>query len=115
MGDPDQALKSIPIKIKGVNKMRAAIVIILVIIAILLLGGAINIGSQPLFGHMDSMLGTNLFMDMHMAVFSFIHGGSDTVEQEFESAENEIEEFSERPIGIDNKKKYKQLDEASDY
>lgn len=95
--------------------MRAALVIILVVVVILLLGGAINIGSQPLFGHMDSMLGTNLFMDLHMAVFSFIHGGSDTVEREFENADSEIEEFSERPIGIDKKKKYKQLDEASDY
>jgi hypothetical protein len=95
--------------------MRTVIIVIVILFGVLLLGGSISLGGQPLFGHLDSMIGASFFMDIHMAAFSFLYGGAQAVEDEFEETDSGLNEFSERPIGIDNKKKYKQLDEASQY
>jgi hypothetical protein len=95
--------------------MRTVIIVLVVIIAVILVGGSVELGERPLFGHLDAMLGTGVFMGVHMALFSFLYGGADAVEGEFQETDRSLEEFSEKPIGIDNKKKYKQLDEASQY
>ncbi len=95
--------------------MRTAIIVFAAILLVVFLGGGVNVGSQPLFGHIDSVLGTNILMDFHYTFFSFLYRGGSSVDDGLGRTESDMREFGERPVGIDNKAKYRQLDEASTY
>ena len=95
--------------------MRTIIVVLLVVLGLIFLGGAFNIGGAPIFGHIDAALNTNLFMKIHYAFFSFISRGERSLDASVTRTREDLEEFSKRPIGIDNPEKYKNLDKASDY
>ena len=99
---------------KGRWKMRALILVVLVILAIIFLGGGVNLGKAPLFGHIDAVLGTNALMNMHYAIFSWLYRGERSVAEGIGRTGGDIDEFTKRPLGIDNPKKYRQLDRALD-
>ncbi len=93
--------------------MRTFIIVVLIIIAAIYLGGAVNVGSRPLFAHIDSLIGAHVFMRIHYGLFFLIYRGEAAIESGLDKADEDIQDFSERPIGIDKKKKYRQLDEAA--
>jgi hypothetical protein len=93
--------------------MRAAIVVIVIILAIVLIGGVVNLGGAPIFRHIDSVLGTNVLMTAHYTLFFFLHSAQQRVEEESARANKELKDFQEKPIGIDKKGHYQKLDEAS--
>ena len=93
--------------------MRTAIIVIVIILAIVLLGGVVNLGGAPIFSHIDSVLGTNVLMTAHNALFFFLHRAQQRIEDESYRANKEMQEFQEKPIGIDKKGHYKKLDEAA--
>ncbi len=92
--------------------MRAAIVVIVIILAIVLIGGVVNLGGAPIFRHIDSVLGTNVLMTAHNTLFFFLHRAQQRVEEESSRANKELKEFQEKPIGIDKKGHYQKLDDA---
>jgi hypothetical protein len=92
--------------------MRTAIIVIVIILAIILLGGVVNLGGAPIFRHIDSVLGTNVLMTSHNTLFFFLHRAHQRIEKESSRAGEELKEFQEKPIGIDKKDHYKKLDEA---
>ena len=95
--------------------MRALIIVLFVVLGLIFLGGAFNIGGAPIFGHIDAVLDTNLFMKIHYTFFSLIYRGERSLDSGINSTREDLEEFSKRPIGIDNPQKYEDLDKASDY
>ncbi|MFH0823444.1 MAG: hypothetical protein V2B18_11890 [Pseudomonadota bacterium] len=92
--------------------MRYVIIIVVSLLAVVFVGGALDIGRAPIFAHLDSALGTNVLMNLHYSVFYFLYGDIGTVGVKIEDTEKGVRDFQEKPIGIDNKGKYKQLDEA---
>ena len=95
--------------------MRALIIVFFVVLGIIFLGGAFNLGGAPIFGHIDAILDTNLLMDIHYAVFGLIYRGERSVDSGLRRTQDDLQEFSKRPIGIDNQEKYRKLNKASDY
>lgn len=95
--------------------MRALIIVFFVVLAVIFLGGAFNIGGAPIFGHIDAVLDTDLLMRVHYTVFGLIYRGERSLDSGIKRTHDDVEEFSKRPIGIDNPEKYRQLDSASDY
>jgi hypothetical protein len=93
--------------------MRAAILVIVIIIAIVLLGGVVNLGGAPIFRHIDSVFGTNVLMTAHNTLFFFLHRAQQRIEEQSSKAGEELEKFQEEPIGIDTKGRYKKLDDAA--
>jgi succinate-acetate transporter protein len=92
--------------------MRALIITVVVILGIIFLGGAVNLGSAPLFGHIDAVLGANVLMPIHYGVFWLLYRGQATLANGTGRTRDNVREFEKRPIGIDKEKKYQQLDEA---
>jgi hypothetical protein len=95
--------------------MRALIIVFFVVLGVIFLGGAFNIGGAPIFGHVDAVLDTNLFMQIHYTFFSLIYRGERSLDSGVMRTQDDLEEFSKRPIGIDNPETYRNLDNASDY
>jgi hypothetical protein len=93
--------------------MRTAIVVIVIILAIVLLGGVINLGGAPIFRHIDSVLGTNVLMTAHNTVFFFLHRAQQRIEEQSSMAGEELKKFQEEPLGIETKGRYQKLDDAS--
>jgi hypothetical protein len=93
--------------------MRTAIVVIAIILALVLLGGVVNLGGAPIFRHIDSVLGTNVLMTAHNTLFFFLHRAQQRIEEQSSRAGEELEKFQEEPIGIDTKGRYKKLDDAA--
>jgi len=93
--------------------MRAFIFVLVVVLALIFVGGGVPIGRDTIFGHIDSMLGTTALMNLHHAVFSLLYRGEETLESGVVKTDRDVKEFQERPIGIDNKGKYRLLDEAA--
>jgi len=93
--------------------MRAAIVVIVIVLAIILIGGVVNVGGAPIFSHIDSLLGTDVLMTAHNTLFFFLHGVRQTIEDESSGAVTKVKKFQEEPLGIDKKGRYQKLDEAS--
>jgi len=93
--------------------MRALILVVIIVLGIIFLGGAVNLGSAPLFTHVDSMLGTDALMQLHYGIFSMIYRGEKTVGSGLEQTKEDVKDFSKKPLGIDHQKKYRQLDDAS--
>lgn len=95
--------------------MKWFVLVFAILFGVIFLGGAVDLGSRPLFGHIDAILGTNALMSVHYGIFSFMYRGEDSTSEGLSRSQDDIEEFSERPLGIDNKKKYRELKDASDY
>lgn len=95
--------------------MKVFIIVLAVVLAVIFVGGSVNLGGDSIFGHIDSALGTSVLTRIHAAVFFFLDSGRDQIDEELTQTGEDLREFEERPIGIDNKKKYKQLDDASKY
>ncbi len=93
--------------------MRTAIVVIVVILAIVLIGGVVNLGGAPIFRHIDRALRTDVFMTAHKTLFFFLHRAQQRIGDESSKANRELREFQEKPIGIDKKGHYQKLDEAA--
>ena len=93
--------------------MRALIIAIIAVLAIILLGGSLNIGSGPIFWHMDSMLDTDVFMGLHYSLFYFLHRAEDSAADGLSHTKSKISEFEKKPAGIDNQGYRRKIDEAS--
>jgi hypothetical protein len=93
--------------------MRTAIVVIAIILAIVLLGGVVNLGGAPIFRHVDAVLGTDVLMPAHNSMFFFLHRAQQRMEEQSSKAGEGLQKFQEEPIGIDKKGHYKKLDEAA--
>jgi hypothetical protein len=95
--------------------MRTAIVVVVIVLAIVLLGGMVNLGGVPIFSRIDAALGTNVLMTAHDTLFFFLHSAHQTIEDESTRADKELKDFQEKPIGIDKKGHYRKLDDAASY
>ncbi|MGO9568990.1 MAG: hypothetical protein ACLP5H_15755 [Desulfomonilaceae bacterium] len=93
--------------------MRTAIIVIVIILAIVLLGGVVNLGGAPIFSHIDSVLGTDVLMSAHNTIFFFLSRAQHRVEEESSKAGEEVKKFQEEPLGIETKGRYKKLDDAA--
>ncbi len=94
--------------------MRIAIVVIGIILLVIFLGGAVNLGKAPLFGHIDSVLGTTALMRLHYAVFSVIYHGEESAEEFGQGTRSGIDDMAQK-AEFGKKQKYKRLNKASDY
>lgn len=95
--------------------MRYFIIVFAIIFGFIFVGGYVNLGGAPVFAHMDRMLGTNMFMKMHKTTFFFLYRGGHDVRDGVRRTEEDLKDFEQRPLGIDRKREYKRLDEASQY
>lgn len=93
--------------------MRTAIVVIVIILAIVLLGGVVNLGGAPIFSHVDSVLGTDVLMTAHNTMFFFLHRAQQRIEEQSSKTGEDLKKFQEEPLGIETKGRYKKLDDAS--
>ena len=92
--------------------MRTAIVVIVIILAIVLLGGVVNLGGAPIFSHVDSVLGTDVLMTAHNTVFFFLHRAQQRIEDQSSKTGEYLKKFQEEPLGIETKGRYQKLDDA---
>jgi hypothetical protein len=92
--------------------MKALIITVVVFLAVVFVGGTVELGGDSIFGHIDSMLGTGFLTKLHHTTFFFLYRGTDSIITGTEKTRRNLEEFRERPIGIDNKKQYEMIDEA---
>ena len=95
--------------------MRTYIMIIVLVVAVIFLGGVVNVGGRPIFAQIDRLIGANVLMTVHHGFFFFVESGEERVYSDLEKTGEDIREFSKKPIGIDNEKKYRELDSALDY
>jgi len=95
--------------------MRTALIVLVAALAVIYIGGGVNVGSNSIFGHIDSVLGIPLLTKLHHVTFFFLYLGTETIEEGMTQTGQHIREFEERPIGFDKKKTYQKLDEASKY
>jgi hypothetical protein len=93
--------------------MRTIILVIAIVLAIVLLGGVVNLGGAPIFSHIDSVLGTDVLMRAHESVFFFLHRAQTRIEEESSRAGAELRKFQEEPLGIETKGRYQKLDDAA--
>jgi hypothetical protein len=91
--------------------MRTVAIVLAIFLAVVFIGGAVKLGGVPLFERVDVALNTDVLMDLHHGIFFFLHEG----EGEYQNASQRVKQFEEKPIGIDNKKHYRQLDQAAKY
>ncbi len=94
--------------------MRVAILVIAIILLVIFLGGAVKLGKAPLFGHIDSVLGTTALMRLHYTVFSVIYHGKESAGEFGEGTRSEIDDMAKK-AEFGKKQNYKRLDKASDY
>jgi len=95
--------------------MKAFIIILIAVLAVLFVGGAIQVGGDSLLGHVDSALGITGFTDLYYTVFFFMRKGIESVELEYRKTDQELRDFQDKPLGFDKKKAYRQLDDAAQY
>lgn len=95
--------------------MKWVIAAIVILLATIFFCGSVSVGGNSIFGHMDSVLGTNLFMRVHYLTFWFLYRSGEQVEEGYQETTRKIDRFSEKPAGIDKKKYYRKLDDASQY
>jgi hypothetical protein len=95
--------------------MRWFIIVFGIIFFVVFIGGAINVGEKPIFGHIDSILGTTALMRLHYVTFSLLYRGEHSLGEGLDRTDEDLRDFSKRPMGFDKAKKYRTLDSASDY
>jgi hypothetical protein len=91
--------------------MRNLGVALLIFLTVTFLGGYISFWGAPVFARIDRLTGTDLLMNVHYGVFFFLypeHG-------RYSRTKSTIDDFQQQPLGFDKKKKYKELDSASQY
>ncbi len=93
--------------------MRVVIVVIIALLAIIFVGGYLNVGNGTIFQHMDSVLHTNVFMALHYSLFYFLHRAEDSAAAEFSRIKSDLNEFEKKPAGIDKWGYRRKIDEAS--
>ncbi len=94
--------------------MKWLIIIVVGTLAVIFIGGGIDVGSQPMFGHVDTILKTNAFMGLHEAVFFFLYRGEGSAEEGYGKTREDLDDFQRAPLGFDKRKHYKELDEAAE-
>ena len=94
--------------------MRIAILVICVLLLVIFVGGAVNLGRAPLFGHIDSALGTTALMNLHYTVFSLLYRGEDSAGNLGEGTRSGIDDMAKK-AEFGKRQKYKRLDRESDY
>jgi hypothetical protein len=92
--------------------MRTFVGVLVVVLLVIFLGGAVNLGGAPIFGHIDNVLGISLFMPIHYYTFWLLYRGEGSLRSGLGRTDSEIREFQRAPAGIDNQQKYRQLDDA---
>lgn len=95
--------------------MKTFLLVLLIVLAIIFIGGALKIGGDSIFGHVDSALGRPLLTNVYYTVFFFMRSGAETVESGYTSTDQGLKDFQEKPLGFDKKKKYRDLDKAATY
>lgn len=95
--------------------MRVFSVVLAVFLFVLFVGGYFNIAGKPILERLDSVFGTSSLMDLHYGVFFFVYRGGDKLESGISRTNEGLRDFQEKPIGIDNKKNYRRLEDASKY
>ena len=50
----------------------ALLIVVVAVIGVVYLGGAIEIGGKPLFGYIDSAIGTTVFMGIHNTMMNLV-------------------------------------------
>ncbi|HTY21937.1 MAG TPA: hypothetical protein VMC85_02335 [Desulfomonilaceae bacterium] len=93
--------------------MRALIIVVIALLAIIFVGGSVNVGSAPIFQHMDSLLRTDVLMDLHYSVFYFLYRGEDNAAAGLSRTKSDLEQFQDKPAGIDKRGYQRKVDEAS--
>ena len=93
--------------------MRTLIIVVLAVLAIIFLAGTLNVGGAPIFQRLDSMLGTDVFMDLHDSIFFFVYRARDRADSELSRAKADLEKFGEKPVGIDNKGYQQKIDKVA--
>ena len=79
--------------------MRTAIVVIAIILAIVLLGGVVNLGGAPIFSHVDSVLGTDVLMTAHNTMFFFLHRAQQRIEETIVQGWRRLEKIPREAAG----------------
>jgi hypothetical protein len=90
--------------------MRTLIIVIIAVLAIIFVAGTLNIGGAPIFYHLDSMLDTDLFMDLHDSIFFFVDRVRDRADSDLSRAKSDLRKFEEKPLGMDNKRYQREID-----
>lgn len=95
--------------------MKAVITTVVILLAVIFFCGSVSLGGNSVFGHIDNALGTTFFMRVHYLTYWFLYTGREKVESGIQDTSKKIDNFSERPAGIDKKKYYRKLDDASQH
>ncbi len=93
--------------------MRTLIIVVLAVLAIIFAAGTVNIGGAPIFYHLDSMLDTDLFMDLHDSIFFFVYSWKDRAGSGLSGAKSDVQKFEQKPAGIDKKGYQRKIDDVS--
>jgi hypothetical protein len=91
--------------------MRTLALIVIIILVVVFLGGYVKFGGTPLLSRLDRVMNTTMFMDLHYLFFSFLYGNH--IGAGIKSKNQDIRSFQEKPLGIDNKSKYRELEKAA--
>ncbi len=70
--------------------MRTLIIVVLAVLAIIFVAGTLNVGGAPIFFHLDSMLDTDLFMDLHDSIFFFVYRWKDRADSGLSRAKSDL-------------------------
>jgi hypothetical protein len=94
--------------------MRALIIVIFALLAIIFVGGSLNVGGAPIFQHLDSLLHTDVLMDLHSSVFYFLYRGEYSAGEGLSRTKSDLEQFQQKPAGIDKRGYQRKIDKASE-
>ena len=64
------------------SKHATIFIVIVAVIGIVYLGGAIEISGKPIFAHIDSTIGVNLFMGIHNGMMSLVSRDNNTQKED---------------------------------
>jgi len=93
--------------------MRTLIIVVLAVLAIIFVAGTLNVGGAPIFHHLDSMLGADVFMDLHDSIFFFVYRWKDRADSGLSRAKSDLRKFEEKPAGLDKKGYQRKIDDVS--
>jgi hypothetical protein len=88
--------------------MRTLSVILAAALIIIFLGGYFSFGGKTLFQRVDNSAGIVFFTSLYSGVFFFLNTRPGSF-----SEPSTLKEFQQKPLGIDNKQKYRVIDDAA--
>jgi hypothetical protein len=94
--------------------MRALIIVIFALLAIIFVGGSLNIGGAPIFQHLDSLLHTDVLMDLHSSIFYFFYRVEHSAGEGLSRTKSDLEQFQQKPVGLDKRGYQRKIDKASE-